>query len=128
MPIEKASLGVHGEHLLADANGNIPVLGEGPEHLEFVGPHPGHPDCVPPTTKDAGAGHVELHPKAPAPTHPIHYADWEHYVSTCHTAAARAANAAKLAGEDTIGPAARHDQVAAAAAAYHAGVLKERED
>jgi hypothetical protein len=74
MPISKASLGVQGEHLLADNNGMIPTPGDSYADLAFgVDPW--------------------------APESPIIYDNWEHYLAVCFTAQDRAANAAKLAAE-----------------------------
>lgn len=75
MPISKESLGVHGEHILADNNGMIPSEGDTYADLSFG-----------------------VEPWDPAS--PILYQGWEHYRSVCLTAQTRAANVAKLAAED----------------------------
>lgn len=75
MAIPKTSLGIHGEHLLADDNGMIPSEDESYAALTFA-----------------------VAPWDPAS--PILYQHWEHYRSVCLTAQTRAANVAKVAAED----------------------------
>jgi hypothetical protein len=108
MPIPKSVLGIHGEHLVADSEGSIPVEGDKPEDLKWEdNVYPGHSSMGPPTSEmmeNHPDGYVRLKKEFDTGTPYIHYDTWDEYYRACLTAQTRHENVKKMDAEDAARP------------------------